>query len=358
MKKAFFTHFNMLLLSGFLAVGNVHAVTATSAMMAEVQAALDKGDAQHAVNLADAALKETGNSAGERGGLFLNRGLAYELLGRQQNALADFTAALSIRMLLPEEREQALLQRGFLLDSLNRLNDAAADYTAVIGLRGVSVATALNNRANILRRQGRAVEARRDYLAALSRGNARSQYSYYGLGQLAETKGDREAARGFYAKAVDADPGYALASERLAALGGSPDGFVSADSGIVLRPPSVRARAAARPAPVAERIVLRPPRSRPAAGIGLRPALDAGTGAVAGEVQLGAWRSEAEAQAGWKSAVGRAGGALDTLAPHIVVADLPGRGRYYRLRTRPRVKPAQFCVTLTVAGLACLPARD
>jgi tetratricopeptide (TPR) repeat protein len=282
------------------------------------------------------------------------------LLGRQQDALVDFTTALSIRQLTPDLREQALLQRGFLLDSMNRLDDAAADYTAVIGLKGASVATALNNRANILRRQGRMAEARRDYLAALSRGNARPQYSYYGLGQIAETRGDKDEARTLYEKAVAADPGYLLASERLAALGDATQASVAGPAPIVLHLPAGREHSAARPAPAlarsAERIVLRPPRPRSAAGLGLRPALDAG--AAAGEVQLGAWRSEGEAREGWKKAVSRAAGALKGLEPHIVIADLPGRGRYYRLRTRPGVKPAQFCATLAAAGLACLPVRD
>ena len=40
---------------------------ATPALIAEVQTALDKGDAQHAANLAEAALKEAGISARRAG---------------------------------------------------------------------------------------------------------------------------------------------------------------------------------------------------------------------------------------------------------------------------------------------------
>jgi tetratricopeptide (TPR) repeat protein len=353
--------------AGFLA-SPVIAATATQAVIAEVQAALDKGDAQQAGSLADTALSDGGENAAERAGLLLYRGLAHELKGAHDDAMADFTAALQIRALPPEEREQALLQRGFLLDGLGRLPEAAGDYSAVIALKGYSASTALNNRANIYRRQNRIVEARRDYLAALSHPGSRPQYSYYGLGQIAEAQGDKDAARGFYTRAVAADPGYLLASERLAALGDATQTSVADPAPIVLRPPqSVPVRALPMHATPqvpngTDRIVLRPPPSRAAGrpvadGLGLRPALDAGR--MGAEVQLGAWRSQAEAEDGWRKAAGRAGNALQGLRPHIVVADLPGRGRYYRLRTGPAAGGAtRLCAALIAAGQACLPVRD
>jgi len=78
------------------------------------------------------------------------------------------------------------------------------------------------------------------------------------------------------------------------------------------------------------------------------------------EVQLGAWRSEEEANAGWDQARLRAGGALDGLSPRVVPADLPGKGRYYRLRVKITGGQNQsaFCADLSLKGVACLPARD
>ena len=92
---------------------------------------------------------------------------------------------------------------------------------------------------------------------------------------------------------------------------------------------------------------------------GAGPALDAAAAAKPArqEVQLGAWRSEAEAQTGWRRAVARSAGALDGLAPHIVTADLPGKGRFYRLRTATS-DPAGLCASLQAAGQDCLRARD
>ncbi len=400
------------------ALGLVHAAPVTHAVIAEVQAALDKGDAQHAASLADTALKdETG--AAERGRLLLYRGLAQELLGRHDDAMTDFSRALATRALPPEEREQALLQRGFLRDGLGRLDEAVADYTAAAALKDESAATAINNRANIYRRQNRLADAKRDYQAALAMVGGRPQYSWYGLGQIAEAQNDLVAARGFYAKAVALDSGYALASERLAALGGPPDDAIAGPDVIVLHPPHPRGQAQTAPAGPAEKgttgpdtiilhpprsaravqrvavvattvsraadgsvilgarpvstaapkaqgesVVLRPPRprasaARPANPI-LRPALDAPQGRAGGEVQLGAWRSEAEARDGWAKARSRAGGALEGLSPDIVTADLPGKGRYYRLRVTPMAGQgrSQFCAALTVQGVACLPVRD
>lgn len=377
---------------------------ATPVIIAEMQAALDKGDAHQAAALAEAGLKEIGVSAVERGRLLLYRGLARELLGAYEEAVGDFTQALATNSLPPNERAQALLQRGFLQDGQGRLDQASADYTAVIAMKGEGFATALNNRANIFRRQNRLMEARRDYLAALSVGSGKPQYSYYGLGQIAEALHDTITARSSYTKALAADPDYSLASERLAALGGPSDSAIADAGKVTLRPPATSAspadmrnfRAVTEASREPDRtIVLRAPRgsggdtvtSRPLAttgraatstlqprapappaghkvrGLALRPALDQwGTAPVrgAGEVQLGAWRTQAEADAGWGKAKAVAPRALVGLNSHVVLADLPGKGRYYRLRVSPGPGQSQvgLCDSLMASGLACLPVRD
>ncbi len=386
--------------------GPTWAAGPVPAQIAEVEAALDKGDAAQAATLADAGLKEAGVSAAERGRLLLYRGLAQELLGAHDAAVRDFTQALATGALPPDARAQALLQRGFLRDGQGRLDQASADYTAVIAMKGDGFATALNNRANIHRRQNRLMDARRDYMAALAAGGGKPQYSYYGLGQIAEAQADTMAARSAYARAVAADAHYSLASERLAALGGAPDG-ADADR-VTLRAPApaasstdaargfrVAATEASREAdgtivlraPPArnggDKVVLRPPAARSSAdkpaprpapprpartlgGLVLRPALDQKDqapprqGAGAREVQLGAWRSQAEADAGWDKAKARAPGLLGRLSARVVMADLPGKGRYYRLRVSPAPGQSQagLCDSLVAQGLACLPARD
>lgn len=344
----------MVLTVAVLATLQARAASTTDALIAETGAALERGDAAKAQQLADTALTENGVTPLERGRLLLDRGLAHELQGEHPEALADFTGAIETHALPVEERAQALLQRGFLLDGMNQLDDAAKDYGAVIALRTEVTATALNNRANVYRRQGKPAEAKRDYQAALAVGSSKPQFPYYGLGQIAEAQHDPEAARGFYAKAVAADPGYSLAADRLAALGGPPEGGLAEPDRIVLHPPE------SEPAPETKAVALHPPRARrsppPQAPALLRPALDGPSDGNSPEAQLGAWRSEPEAQAGWEKARSRAGGLLAGLSAHIVRADLPEKGRYFRLRVATP-NPGKLCDGLREAGIACLPAR-
>lgn len=202
------------------------AAPAGPKVIAEVQTALDRGDAQRAATLAEGALKERNIPALQQARLQLYHGMAQELLGEADAATHDFTAALRTSVLPPDERAQALLQRGFLRDGQGRLADAVADYTEVIAFGGDSLANALNNRANVYRRRNQFTAARKDYQAALA-ARGKAQYSWYGLGQIAEVEGDVGAARGYYAKAVAAGPSYVPAVERLNALNGPAEGAPS-----------------------------------------------------------------------------------------------------------------------------------
>jgi cell division septation protein DedD len=77
-------------------------------------------------------------------------------------------------------------------------------------------------------------------------------------------------------------------------------------------------------------------------------------------LQLGAFRSEAEAQSGWKTVLSKIGSTLDGVAPVIVAADVPGKGRFWRLRVGPldKDRAASICDTIKAKGAACFPARD
>ena len=145
------------------------------------------------------------------------RGRVSEKLGQNEDAMADYTLAIESHALPADEQARALFDRGLLFDGLSRLDEALADYSASLGL-SPQFAAALNNRGNVYRRLGRMAEARRDYLAALEAGNPQSQFSYYGLGEVAEAEGGKSEAKEFYAKALAADPKYDLARDRLAAL--------------------------------------------------------------------------------------------------------------------------------------------
>ena len=212
-------------------------------MLSEVTAALAAGQYEDAATVAGSALGEPDLGDLTRSRLLIVRGLAHQALGANDDALVDFTQGLSVAALPPQERARALFARGVTLDSLGRLEDAAGDYSAVLRL-APEATYALNNRANVRRRQGQLDEAKRDYLAALTASNPNPQYPYFGLGQIAEAQCDGDASRGYYNKALAAAPGFSLALERLQAMGAPVEGpaGLPADTGlIVLKPPSAKA---------------------------------------------------------------------------------------------------------------------
>jgi tetratricopeptide (TPR) repeat protein len=371
-------HFWGVFLTVWLALcglGPVHAVGAADAMLPGASSALAAGQYAQVVAVAGEGLAEAGASDLTRGRLLIVRGLARQALGANDEALSDFTQGLSIADLPAPERARALFARGVTLDSLGRLDDAAGDYTAVLKL--IPGATyALNNRANVFRRQGHLEDASRDYLAALKGTNPHPQYPYFGLGQIAEARGDTDVARGYYNKALTAVPGFPLALDRLIALGApGPSGPPADTDTVVLKPPSslpTRAEPAIAlhpPAPkpvIAAAATWRPAPAPPASSRGapLRPTIMPSTvegpqpGGGGAMVQLGAWRSEAEARDGWAVARDNAGGLLDGLTPVVVRAEVAGRGVFYRLRVKPAGPVAQFCAALAQKAQACIPARD
>ena len=303
-----------------------------------------------------------------------SQGHARELAGAHEDAIADLSQAIGMHVLPAVEEAHLLFDRGVIRDALGQLDAAADDYSATL-LVMPRFAPALNDRANVYRRQNRLAEARRDYLASLAAGNPQPEYPWCGLGEVAEAEGDMVTARDSYAHAVAANPAYGPAADRLAALGGHvnplgadqvihlrpPHAVAAADDGpIHLRPPpQVHAAASAAPQAAAPS----PPNFAPARyeleqDPGLRPALDKSTSSAT-QIQLGAWRTEEEAGTGWNKARKQAGTLLDGLSPHIVAADLPGKGRYYRLRAGPVQQAVpDLCRALVARGVNCIAARD
>ena len=371
---------------GLCASAPAIAASAADAMLTQANAALASGQYQAAQSLAASGLAEAGLDASMRSRLLVARGLSRQALGQSSEALVDFTDALRGDALAGEERARVLFARGLTLDGQGRLEVAVGDYTAALAF-APRAPYALNNRANVYRRQGRFADARRDYIAALEAGTPNPQYPYFGLGQIAESENDMEAARNFYNRALAADPAFTLARERLQAMGAPMEGpaGLPTDTGIiVLKPPSPRLAEApvtlrpppaaddapavpasaptrtAQPIPVAETPRRpAPPTPPPGRGLPLRSTIvDGGNTYMGPLVQLGAWRSQAEAQLGWTAARTAAEGLLDALEPVIQQAQVAGRGTYYRLRVPAKGPVSQFCASLAAKGLDCIPARD
>jgi tetratricopeptide (TPR) repeat protein len=328
------------------ALAPAHADTPDAATAAA--SALRAGQAGDAENFATRTLEAKDMAPLDRAHALLNRALAREQLGRRRDALADFDAAIALNALPRDESSRAFFDRGVSLDELGRTEEAITDYSAALKI-APSFAPALNNRGNAERRLGRLDDAKADYQASLAAGDPQKEYPYYGLGQIAETQGDAKGAAEDYRMALAANGKYALATQRLAALSVTDINLHAPDA----KPPVVTASYETA-APDLRPAILGKAKARRIAPVETAPKPAASEGAV---VQLGAFRDEATASAGWNKMVGTASGALDGLTPQIVAADIPGKGKFYRLRTAVAAASA-FCAKLTAKGLACMPVRD
>ncbi len=77
-------------------------------------------------------------------------------------------------------------------------------------------------------------------------------------------------------------------------------------------------------------------------------------------LQIGAYKSEAEADAAWKSYLSKHAGALSGYARDVKQVDLGAKGTWYRLRVgsfADKSAAAALCAKLTAEGGACFPAK-
>jgi tetratricopeptide (TPR) repeat protein len=138
-----------------------------------------RDDYDNAVRLADRAIEIGERAFGPEHpritGRYYNRAMAWELLGRHDDALQDYDHAIEIRERTDGDGPEvaALLNaRGNLLNSMGRLRDAAADQTRGIamieGLDGVeeTLMELYNDLAGTRTMQGRTAEAVDLYAAA------------------------------------------------------------------------------------------------------------------------------------------------------------------------------------------------
>jgi tetratricopeptide (TPR) repeat protein len=324
------------------------------AAMGDIAAAVRAGQPEAAERDATILLSIDTISPLDRAHTLLNRALARETLGKRQDALADFNNAIWLNILPPKEKARALFDRGVTLDELGRTDDAIKDYSAALAIQP-DYAAALNDRGNAERRLGKLAEAKADYEASLTAGNTQKQYPYFGLGEIAAQQGDTAEAANNFRAALAVDASYTIAAQQLASLGPVP--------------PPVSLHEPAKPAPAKPRVAdapkLRGIEDREASAARETKVASLDTPhipPVAGgaTLQLGAFRGEGEAQAGWKTLLSRTGNTLDGVAPVIVAADVPGKGRFWRLRVGPldKDRAASICEAIKARGASCMPVRD
>lgn len=344
----------------FLWAANPLPARAADTALSQINGVLSQGDGQAAERLAKAELAKRNVSPLARARLSADLGRARALEGARDSALLIFTQVINGGLLPPAEKARLLFDRGRTLMALGRGYDAIGDYSAVLAIMPGMV-QALSNRAGAYLRLGRYAQARADYLTLLAKGGAPPAQCYFSLAQIAELQGERDAARGYYAKAIAADSASAPAVAWLTGTD-APAKHPAARSDekpIVLHPPARVAPAPARPVrPSAQASFISVNYKTESHGVGLRPAI--GWAMTGPQIQLGAWHEKSQALQGWRHALKLAGGDLAGLTPHILVVDLPGRGRYYRLRvtTANRASAHRLCARLHNKGLACILAHD
>jgi len=312
--------------------------------------ALPAASAAQMLALADKTLSAGQLSTEERARNLVRRGLAHEILGDRKDAVTDFNEAIAAQALSTGEQADALYDRGITLDELGRTDEAVTDYSAALQLKP-NFAAALNNRGNAYRRLGRLREARADYEESMRAGNAHPEFPDYGMGQIAEALGQPAAAIEYYRSALAANPQFALAEDRLVAM----DAGGVRTATIAEAPPTHLLRHGRRqkngPADgnnVDAASLLKPTISDTAVPVGGR------------SVQLGAYRSEAEAKDAWNHAQKSVGDLLTGHTASIVAVDLPAKGRYYRLRVGrlEATEAARLCASLKARGTGCILPPD
>ena len=131
---------------------------------------------------------------------YMNRGAAYQVLGKFDEALADYNATL---LLDPSDRE-VYNNRGLLFKQMGYPDKAIADYTMSIMLNG-SNAFVYNNRASVYGQIGQLDKALADCNAAIQL-NATYPAAYLTRGRIFEKAGEFDRALTDYNRAIAMDP--------------------------------------------------------------------------------------------------------------------------------------------------------
>ncbi|NWG46694.1 MAG: tetratricopeptide repeat protein [Alphaproteobacteria bacterium] len=355
--------------------------------------AYEEGRYQDAVADFTEALKTEGLGPGLEARLYYRRGLALQILKNPSRAVSDYTSAITLDALPADVAAIVHYNRALAFDDLDDVAGALADLDRAIAL-DPDFAEARNNRGNIYRREGRFEDALADFRASLELDNPMPHLPLFGMGLVYEAMGDKpEAARHFMA-ALEANPEYAPARDRLERNGGMV--FASngppvlgrskapPESAAAPEEPSEEAGAtggpslpdtlqiAARPDP-SLRLLSQPeggaavqdtpiplPAARPATAPEPAPARSAAISPTGGGplVQLAAYASEDRALKAWREVFQRKhGDLLDGLEPVVTEVSTDGADPVFRLQVGPlgsRERARALCASLEERGLSCI----
>lgn len=140
-----------------------------------------------------------------------------------QNAASDFSrddepCDLALKgQLSSDDRKKTLVNRGIILNRKGEVQAAVADFNSALAI-DASLAEAYLNRGNSYFLAARYREAEADYEQSLNLGVRKPWAAWYNIGLAREARSDKEGARAAYQAALDLNPDFTLAKEKLASL--------------------------------------------------------------------------------------------------------------------------------------------
>lgn len=114
-----------------------------------------------------------------------------------------------------DDRKKTLVNRGIILNRKGEVQKAVDDFNAALGIDG-SLAEAFLNRGNSYFLAARYGEAESDYAQSLKLGVRKPWAAWYNIGLAREARSDREGARAAYRAALDLNPDFTLAQQKVA----------------------------------------------------------------------------------------------------------------------------------------------
>jgi tetratricopeptide (TPR) repeat protein len=179
---------------------------------------LSAGDADTAIALFTRAIQSKELTSESLALTYYHRGMAFYRQGQAGRAILDYATALWAEDLPREFRPRTLNNRGLAFEAINDFDSALTDYSLAIKMNP-TYAEAFANRGNVHRRFNRFDIAIVDYGSALRFSHPRPQFVYAWQGMALEGQGKRREAMDAFRRALEIDPGFALAKSRLDKLG-------------------------------------------------------------------------------------------------------------------------------------------
>jgi tetratricopeptide (TPR) repeat protein len=131
-----------------------------------------------------------------------------------RDAVELCTAALQIEVLSKKDRAGTLDNRGVLLDLIGRTDEAAADFHAAIALEP-GLGDAYVNLGSMLIKRGQHQEALEQINTGINLGMSFPHIGYYDRAVAEQMLGRYKEAYFDYKKVLELEPNFAMASERL-----------------------------------------------------------------------------------------------------------------------------------------------